>query len=61
MPPPLTSVSPAVIVNTVDLPQPEWPISDTNSPRSMMSSKSSTTVSGPRRVGYTFDTLKNST
>ncbi len=36
---------------TVDLPQPEWPISETNSPFSIFMSKPSTTVSGPFGVG----------
>ena len=45
------SLSPAVIVSTVDLPQPEWPMSETNSPFFRVSSKSSTTVSGPLGVG----------
>ena len=36
MPPSLTSVSPATIDSTVDLPQPEWPISETNSPLRML-------------------------
>ena len=44
-------LSPAIIESTVDLPQPEWPISDTNSPRSIRRSTESTTVSGPFGVG----------
>ena len=39
------------MVSTVDLPQPEWPISETNSPLSISRLKSSTTVSGPLGVG----------
>ena len=35
------------MVSTVDLPQPEWPISEMNSPRFISRSKPSTTVSGP--------------
>ena len=39
------------MVSTVDLPQPEWPISETNSPLPIIRLKSSTTVSGPFGVG----------
>ena len=39
------------MVRTVDLPQPEGPISDTNSPFFRVSSDPSTTVSGPLGVG----------
>ena len=51
MPPSVTSVSPAAIDSTVDLPQPECPISEMNSPRAMSRLNWSTTVSGPRVVG----------
>ena len=44
-------VSPATIDSTVDLPQPEWPIRQTNSPSRMVRSKSSTTGSGRPGVG----------
>ncbi len=44
-------LSPAAIVSTVDLPQPEWPMSEMNSPLFTLRSKSSTTVSGPFGVG----------
>ena len=46
--------------STVDLPQPEWPIIDTNSPFLILRLNSSTTVRGPLAVGYTLLTLKNS-
>ena len=36
---------------TVDLPHPEWPISETNSPFFIRSWNFSTTVSGPLGVG----------
>ena len=49
MPPSLMSVRPATIDSTVDLPQPEWPISETNSPLRIFRLKPSTTVSGPLR------------
>src|SRR5690606_11925597 len=35
-PPALASSRPAIRLRTVDLPQPEWPISETNSPRAML-------------------------
>ena len=35
------------MVSTVDLPQPEWPMIEMNSPFCMVRSKFSTTVSGP--------------
>ena len=51
MPPPEIGLSPATIDSTVDLPQPEWPISVMNSPLFIFRSKPSTTVSGPFGVG----------
>ena len=51
MPPSEISFKPAVIESTVDFPQPEWPISEMNSPFFKVRSKSSTTVSGPFGVG----------
>ena len=44
------ALSPAAMVSTVDLPQPEWPMTETNSPRFMVRLKSFTTVSGPLGV-----------
>ena len=44
-------LSPAAIDRTVDLPQPEWPMSVTNSPFFILRLKPSTTVSGPFGVG----------
>src|SRR5690606_38098995 len=35
-PPELVSSRPAIRLSTVDLPQPEWPISETNSPLAML-------------------------
>ena len=61
MPPPEISLRPATMDRTVDLPQPEWPISEMNSPRSMLRVKFSSTVSGPFGVGYTFFASKIST
>jgi hypothetical protein len=45
--PSLIALSPATMVSTVDLPQPEWPISDTNSFCAMFRSKPRTTATGP--------------
>src|SRR3546814_1566580 len=60
IPPREMPVRPAVIDKTVDFPQPEWPISEMNSPLSISRLKPSTTVSGPLGVGYILVTLKNS-
>ena len=60
MPPEVTLCRPATMESTVDLPQPEWPISEMSSPFFILWSKPSTTVSGPLGVGNVFTTWLNS-
>ena len=54
-PPSVDGSNPAAIDSTVDFPQPEWPIRQTNSPLPIAKSKSRTiTASPPSGFGYTF-------
>jgi hypothetical protein len=50
-PPVLGAVSPITMESTVDLPQPEWPTIETNSPSRTWSVKSRTISAGPAGVG----------
>src|SRR3954464_13621193 len=64
--PELASSSPARMLRMVDLPQPEWPTMQTNSPFSMEKCTWSKTANGaaPRSDGDNFDkpsTRRNST
>lgn len=47
IPPSVMSDSPASIINCVDLPQPEWPMTQTNSPLAMSKLKSLTITARP--------------
>src|SRR3954447_1972021 len=59
--PSVSGFRPATIDNTVDLPHPEWPIRQTNSPFLIERSKSFTITAGPFAPGYTFVTLDKTT
>src|SRR6266545_17194 len=55
--PPVGSTSPATILSSVDLPQPECPISETNSPARISRLISSSAQNGPFRVWNSLRTL----
>ena len=58
MPPLVFSLSPATIDSTVDFPQPEWPIRQTNSPSPIFRVKSRTITASPVGVLYVFVTFQ---
>jgi hypothetical protein len=51
MPPSVTGLSPATIISTVLLPQPECPMIETNSPSRIFRLKFFTITAGPFGVG----------